>query len=76
MSAGNVTSPDDVKDLNDYQDVQIFTTIYMGPDSQGDMQSFEMIPDTGSNWLWVNSRVCSNCPKKLPSFDERTSENF
>jgi len=36
-------------DLDDYHDVQIFTTILMG----SDLQPFDMIFDTGSNWLWV-----------------------
>ena len=59
----NTTSPDIVKNLDDYLDVQIFTKIYMGPNTTtGEMQEFEMIPDTGSNWLWVNSRLCENCP--------------
>jgi len=35
-----------------------------------------MIFDTGSNWLWVNSRMCDNCAWGVPKFDERTSSTF
>jgi hypothetical protein len=44
-------------ELHDYMDVQIFTRILIGSDHQ----PFDMIFDTGSNWLWVFSRVCKNC---------------
>ena len=40
------------------------------------MQPFEMIFDTGSNWLWVNSRICQNCNAKQPRFDERNSTTY
>tara|TARA_B110000285_G_C14943056_1_gene522990 strand:+ start:404 stop:721 length:318 start_codon:yes stop_codon:yes gene_type:complete len=32
--------------------------------------------DTGSNWLWVNSRICDNCNPKQPKFDETKSSSF
>ena len=35
-----------------------------------------MIFDTGSNWLWVNSRICENCNPSQAKFDERTSKTF
>ena len=35
-----------------------------------------MIFDTGSNWLWVNSRICENCAINQPRFEERTSDTF
>jgi len=35
-----------------------------------------MIIDTGSDWLWVDNRNCSNCPSGFALFDERTSETF
>lgn len=35
-----------------------------------------MIFDTGSNWLWVNSRFCENCAPKMEKFDERNSSTF
>jgi hypothetical protein len=32
-----------------------------------------MIFDTGSNWLWVSSRLCVSCPLTTLKFDERDS---
>jgi hypothetical protein len=32
-----------------------------------------MIFDTGSNWLWVSSRLCVSCPLTTLKFDERNS---
>ena len=39
------------KKLDDYQDVQIFTEMFLGSDKQ----RFEVIFDSGSNWFWVKS---------------------
>ena len=65
------SSSDDVitKNLHDYMDVQIFAKIFVG----SNQQPFQMIFDTGSNWLWVFSRMCGNCNQ--PKFDERQSES-
>ena len=52
--------------------VQLMAKIYIG----SNLQPFNMIFDTGSNILWVNSRVCSNCPFYISKFDERTSDTF
>ena len=35
-----------------------------------------MIFDTGSNWLWIDSIHCKNCPPQVPKFDEMTSPSF
>ena len=35
-----------------------------------------MIFDTGSNWVWVNSRLCANCNPIMARFDERKSDTF
>jgi len=59
------------KNIRDYSDVQIYSTIYIGDN----MQPFELIFDTGSNWLWVNGRICDNCNSQ-PQFDERKSSSF
>ena len=44
--------------LTDYRDVQIFTKILIGEKKE----PFEMIFDTGSEVLWVDSKQCTNCP--------------
>lgn len=67
----DLTLIDVVKNLTDYRDVQIYTKAYVGSSNQ----EFDMIFDTGSNWLWVDSRLCSNCPIK-GGFDERLSKSF
>lgn len=38
-------------------------------------QKFDVIFDTGSNWFWVQSKECENCPGK-DSFDENASVTF
>lgn len=52
------------KDLNDFHDVQLFTEMYVGSNKQ----PFDVIFDTGSNWFWVQSTECDNCPHPK-SFD-------
>ena len=39
------------------------------------MEPFDMLFDTGSNWLWVFSDDCVNCPY-VKSFDEEESESY
>lgn len=60
-----------VKNLDDFQDVQLFTEMYVGSEKQG----LEVIFDTGSNWFWVQSSDCENCPAD-DSFDETSSETY
>ena len=50
----DINEPEVIMDLADFYDVQIFTTVSVGSNKQ----SFQCIFDTGSNWLWVTSRVC------------------
>lgn len=57
------------KNLRDYYDVQIFARIYIG----SNQQAFDMIFDTGSNWLWVMSEHCTNCPPNARFDDEGSS---
>lgn len=59
------------KDLKDFHDVQVFTKIYVGENKQ----SFYCIFDTGSNWLWVQSKHCVNCPVR-GGFDEDESASY
>jgi len=60
------------KDLKDFHDVQVFTKVYVGEDKQ----PFMCIFDSGSNWLWVQSKHCLNCPIKGVGFDEDESDSF
>ena len=34
-----------------------------------------MIFDTGSNWVWVDEKGCSNCPE-VPKFDSKASTTY
>jgi len=38
-------------------------------------QPLDVIFDTGSNWFWVQSSECDNCPHPV-SFDHRASNSF
>ena len=35
-----------------------------------------MIFDTGSNWLWIDSILCTTCPAGIPRFDHTLSSSF
>lgn len=59
-------------DVGDYKDMQLYTTISLG----SEQEPFDMIFDTGSNWLFVYSRICLNCPYFMKQFDERESSTF
>ena len=59
------------KDLKDASDVQIFANVYIGSNHQ----PFDLLFDTGSNWLWVFSEDCINCPL-VNRFDEDDSKSF
>lgn len=48
------------KSMQDYQDIQLFTTLYVGSEKQ----PLKMIFDSGSNWFWVQSEKCSDCSKE------------
>lgn len=45
------------KQLHDFNNIQIFSSIYIGEPKQ----EFDMIFDTGSSWVWVGTDVCDNC---------------
>ena len=70
--AMSLTGAPIVKDLTDLQDVQIVATVYIG----SNQQPFEMIFDTGSNWLWVDSDQCANCPHGMPKFQDDESTTY
>lgn len=52
--------------------VSIWSYAYFGSNKQ----KFVTLFDTGSSWVWVNSRVCENCLNGLAKFDERQSNSF
>ena len=58
--------------LRDYYDVQIFTRVLIGSDKE----SFDMIFDTGSNWLWVYTDECTNCPNSIKTYDPNESDTY
>eukprot|EP00356_Strombidium_inclinatum_P009954 CAMPEP_0170489724 /NCGR_PEP_ID=MMETSP0208-20121228/8033_1 /TAXON_ID=197538 /ORGANISM="Strombidium inclinatum, Strain S3" /LENGTH=183 /DNA_ID=CAMNT_0010764781 /DNA_START=74 /DNA_END=625 /DNA_ORIENTATION=+ len=58
--------------MKDFFDVQIFTKTYLG----SDREPFDMIMDTGSNWLWVYTDDCLNCPSKIKTYDTEDSSTF
>ena len=61
-----------VKNLRDFHDLQLFAQIYIGSEKQ----PFDMIFDTGSNYLWVMSSSCRNCPVMNQKFFESESTSF
>lgn len=58
--------------LKNHQDVLITGKLYLGSNSQ----PFDLIMDTGSGNSWVMHRLCTDCTKSQPKFDERTSDTF
>mmetsp|Transcript_38073 Transcript_38073/g.28053 ORF Transcript_38073/g.28053 Transcript_38073/m.28053 type:complete len:82 (-) Transcript_38073:996-1241(-) len=46
------------KEMYDYFDVQLFSTVHMGTSAV----PFNLIYDTGSSWLWVALKECFDCP--------------
>lgn len=71
LQSMNSSTPVISKNLRDYYDVQIFAQIFIGEDKQ----PFDMIFDTGSNWLWVMSDDCWDCPR-MPRFNETASSSY
>jgi len=64
--------PEFIGEIKDYKDVQIFGKVFIG----SNLQPFWMIMDTGSNWLWISSRICTNCNPLVPKFNETQSTSF
>ena len=45
------------KNLSDFFDIQIFSTVYFG----SKREPHQLIFDTGSSWLWVQTPECMTC---------------
>jgi len=45
------------KELNDYKDIQLFGKLFFG----SELEPHNIIFDTGSSWLWVQTSKCSGC---------------
>ena len=58
-------------DLENAKDTQIFAKIMIGSQKQ----PFNMLFDTGSNWLWIFSSECYNCPN-VDKFDSYWSYSY
>ena len=58
--------------LNDYHDVQIFTSILIGEKKT----AFKMIFDSGSSVMWVFSSKCSTCPSYQNLFNQDESKTL
>ena len=59
------------KDLSDFFDIQIFSTVYFGSRHE----PHKLIFDTGSSWLWVQSPYCDSCTTGAP-FINRLSKTY
>ena len=59
------------KNLSDFFDIQIFSTVYFG----SKREPHQLIFDTGSSWLWVQTPYCDACTSDNP-FIHRYSNTF
>ena len=59
------------KHLSDFFDIQIFSTVYFGSRHE----PHQLIFDTGSSWLWVQTPYCDSCYRKSP-YIHRYSNTF
>ena len=59
------------KNLSDFFDIQIFSTVYFG----SRQEPHQLIFDTGSSWLWVQTPYCDTCTSQN-SFIHRHSKTY
>ena len=71
LSAADGTQDYIEKNLDNFFNIQIYANILIGSNKQ----SFPLIFDSGSSWVWVGHNKCDNCanPKK---FDSHASDSF
>ena len=60
------------KNLYDFYDIQLYAVVYIGSNKQ----KFEMIFDTGSSWVWVQSEDCQHCMKNDHKFVADDSDSY
>jgi len=60
LAAANGQSEYVEKILHDFNNIQIFSKIYIG----SQRQEFDFIFDTGSSWVWVATFLCDTCKNK------------
>lgn len=60
------------KNLYDFYDIQLYAVVYVGSNKQ----KFEMIFDTGSSWVWVQSEECLRCMKNDHRFFKDESDTY
>ena len=60
------------KNLYDFYDIQLYANIFVG----SNRQIFEMIFDTGSSWVWVQSEDCRRCMKNDHKFSADHSDSY
>jgi len=68
------------KSLDNFLNVQFFTTLYFGTQHE----PHKLIFDTGSSvsahhnqqWIWLSSVKCSSCPKTMHGYNEAASDDF
>ena len=41
-----------------------------------DLQPVTMLLDTGSPWVWISSKDCSNCRSGITDFNQATSTSY
>ena len=59
------------KNLSDFFDIQIFSTVYFG----SKREPHQLIFDTGSSWLWVQTPECKTCAT-TNDFNYKESSSF
>ena len=60
------------KNLYTFFDIQLYSKIWVG----SERQEFEMIFDTGSSWVWVQTDLCHKCMANDHKFSFRKSKTF
>lgn len=69
----DINDIEEEKELRTYANVLVYINLHLG----SNQEPYTILFDTGSSWLFVQSRLCDNCDKwSSSSFDERDSTSF